>query len=820
MRAITITISHLLSRLEDMNKNEHLRTRAAIAQRLCETQGLPPMEAQVIGGIEFLNVSESELRRSIHDAILTSLSYPSMANRYESVVEAHPETFKWAFVDSTTSNLTWSNLSDWLKGGSGVYWICGKAGSGKSTLMKHIYDDRQTRELLGQWATTSPFCLASFFFWNSGTVEQKSQIGLLRSLLFQILEQYPELLRIVFPTAWVHYYSFAVQGFGMIRNCWTEPWSLESLKNALRALANQKAIPLKIFLLLDGLDEVDGDHEEIAQLMHEITHSKDVKICLSSRPWVVFEDLFGSSPMLRLQNLTRPDIEKFVRDKLHLNTAYQRLVTAEPPSQRDLVNEIVDKSDGVFLWVKLVIQSLLNGIRNRDDLSDLWQRFDLIPPELKPLYNHFLTRIEPIYLQWVSKTFQLVRLHQFLQNKHPSRDETLHPFKISFFLFAIEENIDCTLFQECSGVTVRKETRQNPTQLPSFLPINRYDTELGANVATILQRKCENESARLTARCAGFLEVETFEGKINPHSSVRYFHRSARDFLETEENWSKIVLQTEDTNFCPSTAMMRSSFIELQLPPYLIEAEGPIFQVSVAHRLAAFLTYAHYADAHTKSHEAQFSLLDQLLVILVNDENKWLMGRLSNYSGTSFLELSTIYGLSGYFHKKLSQQREKPTQSLATSLLQNLAKQINSTPTGLPFVKVEMVENLLTMGADPNRRDHSKTPTPWEQILNSNVLQIACSTDCPEFSHHCTKSFLPNMIKIMYALVLAGAYSKARVVDRYGRERSAIQIIQIVMKAFPQDAAPLLYQLEHRASGLSRRWNLAIIWGGNKHRAI
>jgi hypothetical protein len=45
--------------------------------------------------------------------------------------------------------------------------------------------------------------------------------------------------------------------------------------------------------MINGLDEFDGDHEELANLFKEITNYPNVKVCLLSRPWVVFEDIFG-----------------------------------------------------------------------------------------------------------------------------------------------------------------------------------------------------------------------------------------------------------------------------------------------------------------------------------------------------------------------------------------------------------------------------------------------------------------------------------------------------------------------------------------------
>lgn len=97
---LTITISQLLSRLEHVNQEAHERTRDEILKKICERQGDLSSADQIKFGIEMLNVSdasERQLRISIQESIIKSLRYPSMTHRYEDVIEAHPNTFKWAF---------------------------------------------------------------------------------------------------------------------------------------------------------------------------------------------------------------------------------------------------------------------------------------------------------------------------------------------------------------------------------------------------------------------------------------------------------------------------------------------------------------------------------------------------------------------------------------------------------------------------------------------------------------------------------------------------------------------------------------------------
>jgi ABC-type multidrug transport system ATPase subunit len=113
-----------------------------------------------------------------------------MRYRYYDIEDAHESTFDWIYKGTGSEARPWDDFSGWLTHGNGIYWINGKAGSGKSTLMRYIYDNTQTSLLLNKWVDTSGEPLrAGFFFWKSGLPEQASQIGLLRSLLHTLLSK-------------------------------------------------------------------------------------------------------------------------------------------------------------------------------------------------------------------------------------------------------------------------------------------------------------------------------------------------------------------------------------------------------------------------------------------------------------------------------------------------------------------------------------------------------------------------------------------------------------------------------------------------------
>jgi ABC-type multidrug transport system fused ATPase/permease subunit len=75
-------------------------------------------------------------------AVLDSLTFDQMDFRRSKIREAHPNTFSWMFYE---------HFRAWLKSPEPVYWISGKPGSGKSTLVKYLVDNPEIPIQLRQW---------------------------------------------------------------------------------------------------------------------------------------------------------------------------------------------------------------------------------------------------------------------------------------------------------------------------------------------------------------------------------------------------------------------------------------------------------------------------------------------------------------------------------------------------------------------------------------------------------------------------------------------------------------------------------------------
>jgi hypothetical protein len=142
---------------------------------------------------------------------------------------------------------------------------------------------------------------------------------------------------------------------------------------------------------IDGLDEYEEtrseDYTEIVRILSDWTKNSrgNVKLCVSSREYNVFLNAFSSERKIRLQDLTRRDMERYVREKLQID---------ESEDSETLMQAIVDKGNGIFLWVALVVKTLRDRLEAGHELIALKSEFDSLPDELEDLFTHLLRSLD------------------------------------------------------------------------------------------------------------------------------------------------------------------------------------------------------------------------------------------------------------------------------------------------------------------------------------------------------------------------------------------------------------------------------------------
>jgi hypothetical protein len=136
---------------------------------------------------------------TVNKGILKSLHTPETQDRFDEVENAYDKTCDWIFSNRKLG------FVKWLEHGSGMFWINGKPGSGKSTLMKFIVSDPRTFQHLYINNPRHRLLWGSFFFNNRGQTIQKSLLGLYHRILYQLLGQAAFLTPLVQPIFEAHY---------------------------------------------------------------------------------------------------------------------------------------------------------------------------------------------------------------------------------------------------------------------------------------------------------------------------------------------------------------------------------------------------------------------------------------------------------------------------------------------------------------------------------------------------------------------------------------------------------------------------------------
>jgi hypothetical protein len=269
------------------------------------------------------------------------------SDRFQDIDEAFPSTFDWIWTNTSLK------FDDWLRNGERTYWISGKPGSGKSTLMKLICTSNRTQSAL-DWRSSSRILkqvTARFFFLNRGSYNQKSLYGLRQSLLHQILLADSRLIKVILPV-----FDDRSKGQGRY-------WSDPDLERAFIALRDQKLVAVDILLTLDAIDEYDGPPEKIVDFIRTVTtptggSASLIRVCFSSRLWEQF-DQFKKDPGFQIDEHTEQDLREYINGRLRKNDSTSSLTSdVNLLTFSDWIATLVAKAEGVkdrdfvLSWIK------------------------------------------------------------------------------------------------------------------------------------------------------------------------------------------------------------------------------------------------------------------------------------------------------------------------------------------------------------------------------------------------------------------------------------------------------------------------------------
>lgn len=656
-------------------------------------------------------VSASSFVESASDytqVILRLLYFREESTRRIEVKTAHARTFGWIFEKGIQARGC-SSFRSWLETANRCFWINGKAGSGKSTLMKYIHDHRMLKVLLRSWAGKRRLVVCSFFFWHAGTDLQKSYEGVLRSLLHQLLVACPVLTAVLFPRL-AHY---------LLLHPSTDDVDIElsELKEALLTLRDRMPESLAVCLVIDGIDEYAQDHFEFARFLLSLTDGKSIKLLASSRPISACHQIFGTFETLRLQDLTTGDIEAYVDAELLQDQLLQDMDCLEPGIAAEIKHSLTSKASGVFLWIVLVVRRLLIGLGNYEDRSMLIAAIDELPNDLEDLYDFMFGKMNKSNQIEGSRYLQLISTAQAVQHTHLTATQ----------MFVVDKHFAGTHMLS--------------------LKTNRTDKEEELWI--------KNVEGRLRNRCCGLIEVQ-YPAATGPLHAPRvdYLHRTVHDYIHESAVQNKLREICDPGPVTLLTALLASAVYQL-----LLKQGYSLSHFSAAARSesweALFADCASYCRHLSASGDSEYLQLyrvantafldwasrqDNTLgsyyanVYALLKNQKRPQSPLDTYTsgiGASTVScvLPVLLGMPDYLREELN--TVTLPQEHYTLLLLWALESIYYRKKDSPF-DASMLENIsimLRFGADPNGRFTSVEAPVWFAQWQKSTSNIAAMKD-------------------------------------------------------------------------------------------
>lgn len=610
--------------------------------------------------------------------ISDTLRFETMDSREHAITQPFPLTYDWIFMQhpliSDSEEQLWSSFPDWLEDKSnGTYWITGKPGSGKSTMMKFIAKSSALNRHLQHWAKDSPVHKIKYYAWKPGLELGKSLRGLLQTMIHQMLVLYSDLTPQLCPRRWAHFHLTRT-----LDEASFQPWTTWELEESLdRLLSHLNQSTHRVVLFIDGLDEFDTAPVDICAKVQYIASHRNIKVCVASRPWAQFSDAFSQSPGLQMHLLTQRDIRAFVNGHFQGVAAFQELNRLYPGSGDMLLSEIVQRSQGVFLWTALVTRTILEALIEGSSLPKLQETLDSMPNEIESLYDAIFTTIPERLLPDVSAILQL-----YVLPIHPLQWQTLW---------------------------LADEIRDG--SVTATMPLRDFNHTAAQ---AVLRR-------RLSARTRGILELAT-------HSEyVEYLHRTAAEWLRLPRVWKRIQSFTPE-GFNPFYYLAKAETIQIG---WLDLSQRATHDKPFWSTIVAMFYYASQIDRHLTSDGAITSMLSVLEAFcsgcLKSDTTFMTPQNRSN----TFLGLAAQFAILPYIRHKLppSTNSVYRTPSGTVPLLQQaiFGPEPYNIPEGLTdsnllmsetamWQRLEVIEALLIHGirqreletmikGDPRRRE-------------------------------------------------------------------------------------------------------------------
>lgn len=289
-----------------------------------------------------------------------------MNDRVTHVVSAAPETCHWIW---STEFAPWLSSPD----DKGIFWICGKPGSGKSTLMKYLAGNCETRRRLPFPSSQQTWEVVRFFYdFRANQTLANTKEGMLRSILHQLLRD-----------------------LQLLQNIDLDSLHLKSdLDKAVVSVARLlQTKHRRVLLLIDGLDECGSNIREMMTCIRKICDQTSMRVCLASRPNPFIQHSLRDCLQIKMQDHNTAGIRAYIETAL---AEIESVTGAEEFSTPVTVESLVQRAEGVFLWIRFAVDVILQRLLQGCTEAEVWGEVGSLPDELSDMYQRIFDRVPEV----------------------------------------------------------------------------------------------------------------------------------------------------------------------------------------------------------------------------------------------------------------------------------------------------------------------------------------------------------------------------------------------------------------------------------------
>ena len=259
-----------------------------------------------------------------------------------------------------------NSFQDWQLGVDNCpkcFWLSGEPATGKSTLSGHVvkYLEQNNSD-------------CSYFFFKHGGAGRSTMAELLCSLAWQMASSNTEIRQKIL--------SLHEEGVLLDKSDGRSVWRTIFVARIFRTELRQPH-----YWIIDGLDEC-ANYGALFPLLGKVDKQFPLRIFVASRPHLSIERSFSQEGIYNVQESVSRD-NSLGDIKLFIDAHSHYLPVDTEADRKDLVELILWKSNGNFLWTKLVVKELEEAL-SQQRVNEI---LGSVPRGIDRLYSRILANL-------------------------------------------------------------------------------------------------------------------------------------------------------------------------------------------------------------------------------------------------------------------------------------------------------------------------------------------------------------------------------------------------------------------------------------------